>query len=115
MSVSALMEAMAAAGAPMEAIILAVRALEAKDAEIAAYRYQPDVVPLLKGRARADMWATLAARDGLMCAYCGATPTQIDHIVPRSRGGTNDPRNLALACAPCNLDKSDLLIAEWRP
>ncbi len=35
MSVSDLMEAMAAAGAPMEAIILAVRALEAKDAEVA--------------------------------------------------------------------------------
>jgi len=35
-SVSDLMQAMAAAGAPMEAIILAVRAIEAKDAEIAA-------------------------------------------------------------------------------
>ncbi|HEX8556429.1 MAG TPA: hypothetical protein VF695_17155, partial [Sphingomonas sp.] len=38
MSVSDLMEAMAAAGAPMEAIVLAVRALEAKDAEIEARR-----------------------------------------------------------------------------
>lgn len=35
MSIGDLMSAMAAAGAPMEAIILAVRALEAKDAEIA--------------------------------------------------------------------------------
>ena len=35
MTASELMEAMAAAGAPFEAILIAVRALEAKDAEIA--------------------------------------------------------------------------------
>lgn len=38
MSISDLMEAMSNAGAPMEAILLAVRALEAKDAEISARR-----------------------------------------------------------------------------
>lgn len=38
MSISDLMEAMAKAGAPMEAILLAVRAIEAKDAEISARR-----------------------------------------------------------------------------
>jgi 5-methylcytosine-specific restriction endonuclease McrA len=38
------------------------------------------------------------------CAYCGAegVPLQIEHICPRSRGGTNRISNLALACDPCN-------------
>jgi 5-methylcytosine-specific restriction endonuclease McrA len=35
---------------------------------------------------------------------------QIDHRVPRSRGGTNDPANLTVACERCNLGKAaDLL------
>jgi len=29
----------------------------------------------------------------------------VEHIVPRHHGGTNDPRNLALACARCNAEK----------
>lgn len=36
----------------------------------------------------------------------------VDHIAPRSRGGTNDYRNLVTACADCNLHKSDKIIDE---
>jgi 5-methylcytosine-specific restriction endonuclease McrA len=41
------------------------------------------------------------------CAYCTATgvPLQIEHIVPRSRGGSNRESNLTLACEPCNKAK----------
>ena len=46
------------------------------------------------------------------CAYCGATgvgpqgvPLNIDHIHPRSRGGTDRVANLTLACVPCNQAK----------
>ena len=43
------------------------------------------------------------------CAYCGATevPLEIEHIVPRSRGGSNRPSNLTLACRPCNERKGN--------
>ncbi len=43
------------------------------------------------------------------CAYCGAkdVPLEIEHIVPRSRGGSNRPSNLTLACRPCNRKKAD--------
>ena len=43
------------------------------------------------------------------CAYCGVTsvPLQIEHIQPKSKGGTNRVSNLTLACEPCNTKKSD--------
>lgn len=51
-------------------------------------------------------------RDGFTCQYCGAkapdVELHVDHIVPVSKGGTNDPGNLVTACARCNLGKSDL-------
>lgn len=44
---------------------------------------------------------------GRECAYCGAksVPLQIEHIQPRSRGGSHRVSNLTLACQPCNQKK----------
>ena len=49
------------------------------------------------------------------CAYCGIQKVsfEIDHIVPRSRGGTNSVTNLALACSPCNLKKGSRTALEF--
>ncbi|HAA46649.1 MAG: HNH endonuclease [Halomonas sp. 54_146] len=46
---------------------------------------------------------------GRECAYCGDTdtPLEIEHVVPRSRGGTNRVSNLALSCHPCNQAKDN--------
>lgn len=43
------------------------------------------------------------------CAYCGVTavPLQIEHIHPKSNGGSNRVSNLTLACEPCNTKKAD--------
>jgi ATP adenylyltransferase len=50
------------------------------------------------------------ARDRI-CQLCGATRDherlEVDHIVPRSRGGSNDPDNLQVLCAPCNRAKGN--------
>jgi hypothetical protein len=52
---------------------------------------------------------------GRKCAECGArTKLQIDHIVPRSRRGTNDEGNLQILCASCNARKRNKLMAEAR-
>lgn len=44
------------------------------------------------------------------CQLCGRGPEdailQVDHIVPRARGGSNDPSNLQVLCAECNQGKS---------
>lgn len=37
---------------------------------------------------------------------------QYDHIVPHSRGGTNDPDNLVVACAPCNFGRTNYTLDE---
>jgi 5-methylcytosine-specific restriction endonuclease McrA len=52
------------------------------------------------------------------CAYCQCSLQNgyhVDHIVPLARGGSNDPSNLALACASCNKSKGDRLLSEWNP
>lgn len=46
---------------------------------------------------------------GRQCAYCGAeeVPLEIDHLVPRSRGGTDRVSNLTIACHTCNQEKGN--------
>jgi len=50
-----------------------------------------------------------------MCAYCGkkAVPLQIEHIVPRSRGGSDRASNLTLACEACNVRKGTKTAEEF--
>ena len=48
------------------------------------------------------------------CVLCGAAPEidsdvrlHVDHIVPRSKGGSNEMSNLQVLCSECNLGKSN--------
>jgi 5-methylcytosine-specific restriction endonuclease McrA len=51
-------------------------------------------------------------RDAHRCQYCGAAAENIDHVVPRSRGGTHSWDNVVAACRPCNARKEDRLLHE---
>lgn len=51
-------------------------------------------------------------RDGYKCQLCGRSQDdgvklQVDHRVPRAKGGSNDDDNLWTLCDECNLGKSD--------
>ena len=46
-------------------------------------------------------------RDGQRCAYCAATASTIDHVIPRSRGGADSWENLVACCLRCNNAKGD--------
>lgn len=49
------------------------------------------------------------------CVYCGATDTrlEIEHVVPRSKGGSNRVSNLTIACHPCNQTKGNQDIKDF--
>ena len=64
----------------------------------------------------ADIKAMLESQDG-KCYYCGCALVEyhVDHVIPVSRGGSNDPDNLVIACPTCNCSKNDRLLSEWSP
>lgn len=48
-------------------------------------------------------------RDGGSCAYCGESlefrNATLDHLIPKSQGGSRGPENVVLACLECNREK----------
>ncbi|MWJ27748.1 HNH endonuclease [Halomonas sp. ZH2S] len=52
---------------------------------------------------------------GRECAYCGTkdTPLEIEHVVPRTRQGSNRVSNLTLSCHDCNQAKDALPLADF--
>ncbi|MDQ3896191.1 MAG: HNH endonuclease [Actinomycetota bacterium] len=64
-------------------------------------------------RARAALnRRAVFARDDNRCQYCGAAAENIDHVVPRSRGGEHVWENVVAACRPCNSRKEDRSVHE---
>lgn len=53
------------------------------------------------------------ARDLHRCAYCGKKKPvgelDLDHVLPKSRGGPHEWTNVVTSCRPCNLKKADKL------
>lgn len=51
----------------------------------------------------------LLEKFGHRCAYCGrgGMPFELDHLLPRSRGGSNRVSNLVLSCQDCNRAKGN--------
>lgn len=51
-------------------------------------------------------------RDEHKCKHCGRTPPEVvlevDHVVPVTLGGSDDPSNLVAACRDCNGGKSSI-------
>lgn len=71
------------------------------------------------GRRFIDKWQQIRERiierDNGVCVYCGGRyeTMHVDHIIPLSRGGTNDDENLVTACPSCNLSKHAKTEQEW--
>ena len=45
---------------------------------------------------------TVFARDGSKCQYCGSAAENLDHVIPRSKGGPHTWENVVAACRRCN-------------
>jgi len=53
-------------------------------------------------------------RSGYQCVNCKYwDDLQVDHIMPSSRGGSNDLSNLQTLCGPCNRSKRAMTMEEW--
>lgn len=76
-------------------------------------------IRLGRDRPSGPTWVKLRAetfaRDDYTCRYCGERGGRLecDHIQPVSRGGSNDPENLATSCFDCNRAKRDKTVEEW--
>ncbi|MFZ4555280.1 MAG: HNH endonuclease [Pseudanabaena sp.] len=58
-------------------------------------------------------------RNGYQCQSCheidlSAKKLQIDHIIPKAKGGTDDISNLQTLCAKCNREKSAKIDIRFR-
>ncbi len=77
---------------------------------------------------RVNRWVRLAVLDAFdwRCAYCGCELTEgeptdnqkmatMDHVIPKSKGGTNAKENLKPACPDCNCEKGDTIEENVNP
>ena len=74
---------------------------------------------LLNSRKKKFFKRRLIRKQGGVCWYCRsvlnlATAT-LDHVIPRSLGGPDSPRNLVAACHSCNQKKRDSVLKEKIP
>lgn len=65
-----------------------------------------------KGNLKKKRKSVVLARDGYRCQYCGLTRAdgailEVDHKVPRARGGSDRMSNLITSCRDCNRSKRD--------
>ena len=81
----------------------------------------PEVIVLAKYgdvpvRGVAFSRSNIYRRDRYMCQYCNVKPgtheLTIDHVQPRSRGGTSTWNNCVVACVKCNFKKANRTPAE---
>jgi 5-methylcytosine-specific restriction endonuclease McrA len=59
----------------------------------------------------------LLLRYGRRCVYCkgrsGDPVLEVDHVIPKRRGGSDRVSNLVIACRTCNLDKGSRTAGEY--
>ena len=67
---------------------------------------------------RAKGWAktrlAILQRDGYECHYCGGVATEVDHVIPRASGGSEEPENLVASCMRCNRSKGKRIAPKKR-
>jgi|SoiMethySBSTD1v2_1073268.scaffolds.fasta_scaffold50154_4 hypothetical protein len=65
---------------------------------------------------RPEKRAAIYHRDNWTCVYCGRAVTDVadvpvvltlDHLIPKSHGGSNEPSNLVSACRACNCSRGN--------
>jgi len=97
---------------PITDIVVEVASFDAqkmKNPEIKGIEYQQGE---LQGYEQKEY---LLEKWGRKCAYCGKkdVPLEVEHIVPKSRGGTDRISNLTISCSKCNQRKGNKTAEEF--
>lgn len=105
---------MIAEGATPQLILIAVEAIEARDAVAAEVRAKAAERTRRYrqrggGQVETHVRQYILERDGHQCLECGCQEAlEIDHIIPLAKGGhPTDEDNLQTLCRPCNARKRD--------
>src|SRR6516225_1926688 len=114
--------------AARRAIVLVLKGLAMPEEENGHYLHAariamrvPSVIRLLEYRriphqTRALSRKNILLRDRNTCQYCGVVLASgeltLDHVVPRSRGGSSTWENLVACCHPCNRRKGNRMLHE---
>jgi hypothetical protein len=71
--------------------------------------YEEPIDWTVETKGRSARVKALIERDGPQCSYCDKIPVsyEVDHFIPRAKGGDDLMTNLVLACPPCNRAKRD--------
>lgn len=68
-----------------------------------------DIIPKFKtpGKHTKEEWTLKIQQYNSKCFYCGKKTNKLtkDHVVPKSRGGSNNIDNIVPSCWPCNYTK----------
>ncbi|MES2791733.1 MAG: HNH endonuclease signature motif containing protein [Planctomycetota bacterium] len=74
-------------------------------------------IPIALPKADFPLFRRTMLKRNPHCFYCGKFvgkhTSDLDHVVPQSRGGTHSPSNLVLSCIACNRHKDADTPAEW--
>ncbi len=90
--------------------------------ELVSFDTQKMQNPSIQGQAyqrgtlfEQEVRAYVLARDNYACVYCDkkGVPFNLDHVAPRSKGGSNRVSNLVCACISCNIAKDNLSLSDF--
>lgn len=102
--------------------IMVVEETDEEFRSISLVFYVPSVVQLInycKHKRFVDVRLSrrnILLRDKFTCQYCGKKPghseLDIEHIIPKSKGGKTIWKNVVTACRPCNRKKDDMYLPQ---
>jgi len=71
-----------------------------------------------EGERRLKLRFQIFQRDNFTCQYCGRESPEcileIDHRLPKSKGGKDNIDNYITSCRECNLGKGDIILKEFQ-
>jgi len=104
--------------AKMDSVRTPVNLMRVLEIRSGAVRHIPrrDRIKRQKPYRWAETRKRIFARDNFTCTYCNRidSPLDCDHVVPVSKGGSDDDANLVTACRSCNRSRGSKSVEAWR-